>query len=222
MADDGENMFGRDSDSDSSEEADVGEAAVNTEENTAPARGGAAGGFLRQVDNVEKTDAGSGSGGGSGGGGSGTDAALPTEGKAREGEEEDQAEDSPPSQAQGGAQPKKTLPRPAYKAIATFEELDLPAALLEGVKLMGFVSKPSAIQASTLPAICRPMCQGGGYTNVVAQAKAGSGKTVAMVVGMLSRVDLTREVTQCVFLCNTREAMYNVRGERERGEKQGR
>ena len=123
MADDGENMFGRDSDSDSSEEADVGEAAVNTEENTAPAGGGAAGGFLGQVDNVEKTDAGSGSGGGSGGGGSGTDAALPTEGKAREGEEEDQAEDSPSSQAQGGAQPKKTLPRPAYEGNA--------AALLE-------------------------------------------------------------------------------------------
>ena len=57
MADDGENMFGRDSDSDSSEEAkDVEEAAVNTGEHTAPTGGGAAGGFLGQVDNVEKTD----------------------------------------------------------------------------------------------------------------------------------------------------------------------
>ena len=38
-------------------------------------------------------------------------ATPPPEGKAREGDEE-QEEDSPPSQ--GGAQPKKTLPRPGY------------------------------------------------------------------------------------------------------------
>ena len=43
-------------------------------------------------------------------------AAPPPEGKAREGEEDDE-EDSPP-QAQGGAQPKKTLPRPAYEGDA--------------------------------------------------------------------------------------------------------
>ena len=121
MADDGENMFGRDSDSSSEEAEDVDEAAVNTEENTAPTGGGAAGGFLGQVEkSVAKPEGSSGSGGG-GGGGEGT--APSTEGKAREGEEEDQAEDSPSSQAQGGAQPKKTLPRPAYEGNA--------AALLE-------------------------------------------------------------------------------------------
>jgi len=47
-------------------------------------------------------------------------AAPPPEGKAREGEE-DQNEDSPPPQTQGGAQPKKTLPRPAYEAGALVE-----------------------------------------------------------------------------------------------------
>ena len=117
MADDGENMFGRDSDSDSSEEAeDVEEAAVNTEEHTAPTGGGAAGGFLGQVEkSVAKPEGSSGSGGG-GGGGKGT--APSTEGKAREGEEEDRAEDSPAPPMQGGAQPKKTLPRPAYEGDA--------------------------------------------------------------------------------------------------------
>ena len=46
-------------------------------------------------------------------------AAPPPEGKAREGEEEDQdKEDSPPPPSQGGAQPKKTLPRPAYEGDA--------------------------------------------------------------------------------------------------------
>ena len=44
-------------------------------------------------------------------------AAPPPEGKAREGEEKDQGEDSPPP-SQGGAQPKKTLPRPVYEGNA--------------------------------------------------------------------------------------------------------
>ena len=44
-------------------------------------------------------------------------AVPPPEGKAQEGEENDE-EDSPPPQTQGGAQPKKTLPRPAYEGDA--------------------------------------------------------------------------------------------------------
>ena len=127
MADDGENMFGRDSDSSSEEAEDVDEAAVNTEENTAPTGGGAAGGFLGQVEkSVAKPEGSSGSGGG-GGGGEGT--APSTEGKAREGEEEDQAEDSPPPRMQGGAQPKKTLPRPVYEGD--------PAALMKVIDEAG-------------------------------------------------------------------------------------
>ena len=117
MADDGENMFGRDSDSDSSEEAeDVEEAAVDTEENTAPTGGVAAGGFLGQLHGTVARP----------GAGKGTDAAPPTEGKARDGEEGDQEEASPPPQTQGGAQPKKTHPRPVYegKADAQVEMLE--------------------------------------------------------------------------------------------------
>jgi hypothetical protein len=90
MADDLENMFGRDSDSDPSEEAeDVEEAEVNTEDDAAPTGGGAAGGFLGQVENI----------------------------KAREGEEGNEVS---PQQAQGGAgaQPKKTPPRPVYEGDA--------------------------------------------------------------------------------------------------------
>ena len=43
--------------------------------------------------------------------------APPPEGKAREGEE-GQEKDSPPPPSQGGAQPKKTLPRPVYEGDA--------------------------------------------------------------------------------------------------------
>ena len=114
MADDGENMFGRDSDSDSSEEAeDVEEAAVNTEENTAPTGGGAAGGFLGQVEKSVAKPEGSSGGGRVGGGGGATGEVG--EGRAREVEE-----DVPPllPETQGGAQPKKTLPRPVYEGEA--------------------------------------------------------------------------------------------------------
>ena len=45
-------------------------------------------------------------------------AAPPPEGKAREGEEGQEKDSPPPPQTQGGAQPKKTLPRPVYEGNA--------------------------------------------------------------------------------------------------------
>jgi hypothetical protein len=79
---------------------------VNTEDDAAPTGGGAAGGFLGQVENiVAKPEGGSGSGeGGKGGGGGGGEGA--------------------------GAQPKKTLPRPGYEGDAAA----LVETLLEAAK----------------------------------------------------------------------------------------
>ena len=56
--------------------------------------------------------------------------APPPEGKAQEGEEDEKEDSPPPSQTQGGAQPKKTLPRPAYegKADALLEMLAVAAS----------------------------------------------------------------------------------------------
>ena len=83
--------------------AQLKKTAPSTGEHPAPTGGGAAGGFLGQVEkSVEKQAGGR------------TDAAPLVEGKAREGEregeqEEEEEADSPPP-SQGGAQPKKTLP----------------------------------------------------------------------------------------------------------------
>ena len=88
---DGGNLFGRDSGSEYSDDVDEALVAV-----AAPTIGGneaPTGGFLGQT------------------------AAPPPEGKAQEGEE-DREEDSPPPPSQGGAQPKKTLPRPMYEGKA--------------------------------------------------------------------------------------------------------
>ena len=129
MSGDGENMFGRDSDSDSSDEAkDVGGGMLDTEEDTAPTGGGAAGGFLGQSEGAVARQCGSergGAGGAAGGAtaaeGEGKDATL-----AGEYGGEGSLPPPPPPPSQGGAQPKKTLPRPTYegKAGALVEVLE--------------------------------------------------------------------------------------------------
>ena len=64
---------------------------------------------------------------------------------------------------------------------------------------MGF-SKPSRVQAETLPLILTPP-----HRNLVAQAHNGSGKTTCFVLGMLSRVDAGVQKPQALCVCPTRE-----------------
>jgi ATP-dependent RNA helicase DDX19/DBP5 len=61
-------------------------------------------------------------------------------------------------------------------------------------------SKPSRVQAETLPLILSPP-----YRNLVAQAHNGSGKTTCFVLGMLSRVDPSLAKPQALCICPTRE-----------------
>nr|AAN06835.1 Putative DEAD/DEAH box RNA helicase protein [Oryza sativa Japonica Group] len=87
-----------------------------------------------------------------------------------------------------------------YESAAAFEDLKLTPELLKGLHdEMGF-SRPSKIQAVTLPMILTPP-----YKDLIAQAHNGSGKTTCFVLGMLSRVDPNRKVTQAICICPTRE-----------------
>ncbi|XP_048573905.1 DEAD-box ATP-dependent RNA helicase 38-like [Triticum urartu] len=87
-----------------------------------------------------------------------------------------------------------------YESATTFEDLKLTPELLKGLHdEMGF-SRPSKIQAVTLPMILTPP-----YQNLVAQAHNGSGKTTCFVLGMLSRVDPSRRIPQAICICPTRE-----------------
>ena len=63
--------------------------------------------------------------------------------------------------------------------------------------------KPSAIQASTIPLIL-------DGRNVIAQAQAGSGKTIAFTIGMLSIVDTRRDELQAICLTPTRELANQI------------
>ena len=61
-------------------------------------------------------------------------------------------------------------------------------------------SKPSKIQAETLP-----MIMGRPPQHLIAQAHNGSGKTTCFVLGMLSRVDPALHKPQALCMCPTRE-----------------
>ncbi|CAN6302222.1 unnamed protein product [Urochloa humidicola] len=87
-----------------------------------------------------------------------------------------------------------------YESATTFEDLKLSPELLKGLHdEMGF-SRPSKIQAITLPMIFTSP-----YKDLVAQAHNGSGKTTCFVLGMLSRVDPNRRIPQAICICPTRE-----------------
>lgn len=63
--------------------------------------------------------------------------------------------------------------------------------------------KPSAIQAWTLPLILEGK-------NIIAQAQSGAGKTIAFVIGMLSRIDPRVNVVQALCLTPTREIAIQI------------
>uniref|UniRef100_A0A7S0YU80 RNA helicase n=1 Tax=Polytomella parva TaxID=51329 RepID=A0A7S0YU80_9CHLO len=87
-----------------------------------------------------------------------------------------------------------------YSSAKTFDELGLSEELLKGIYAeMGF-SHPSKIQATTLPMILKKP-----YTDLVAQAHNGSGKTTCFVLSMLSHVDVNLKKTQAICVCPTRE-----------------
>mmetsp|Transcript_52555 Transcript_52555/g.94337 ORF Transcript_52555/g.94337 Transcript_52555/m.94337 type:complete len:535 (+) Transcript_52555:37-1641(+) len=88
-------------------------------------------------------------------------------------------------------------PTAAYLAATSWDELNLPKDILDGIFEMGFV-KPSKIQEWTLPIALK-----GG--NIIGQAQNGSGKTAAFSLAMLLAVDAGKTCPQGVCICPTRE-----------------
>lgn len=91
-----------------------------------------------------------------------------------------------------------------YRAGKSFAELNLSQGLLDGVLAMKF-TQPSKIQAQALPVILSP-----GAPNLIAQAHHGSGKTAAFSLGMLCRVDPTKDFCQAICVCPVRELARQV------------
>jgi len=95
-------------------------------------------------------------------------------------------------------------PNSPLHSVKKFEELGLKQELLRGIYDMGFI-RPSRIQEKALPLILVNPPQ-----NLIAQAPAGTGKTAAFVLGMLSRVDVNLAMPQAMCLTPTRELAQQI------------
>lgn len=83
-----------------------------------------------------------------------------------------------------------------------FSTLPIPTAMVQNLTALGF-TQMTPIQAQSLPTILQ------GH-DVLAQAKTGSGKTVAFGIGALSNLDVDSQVVQSLVLCPTRELADQV------------
>lgn len=84
-----------------------------------------------------------------------------------------------------------------------FDDLNLKENLLRGIYSMGF-EKPSAIQQKAI----MPIING---QDVIAQAQSGTGKTATFTIGVLQRIDESKEQIQAIILTHTRELAFQVK-----------
>ena len=89
-----------------------------------------------------------------------------------------------------------------------FNTLPLKSPLLQNLDSLGY-SEMTPIQAQSLPLIL-------AGSDVIAQAKTGSGKTAAFGIGLLSRLVVTTFSVQGLVLCPTRELADQVSKELRR------
>ena len=88
----------------------------------------------------------------------------------------------------------------------TFEDWDLPAEILAGVKSLGWET-PTPVQLDAIPL-------GRAENNLIGQAMTGSGKTGAFGIPILEKVEASGNL-QALILCPTRELAQQVRVELE-------
>ncbi|HET8791064.1 MAG TPA: ATP-dependent RNA helicase DbpA [Modicisalibacter sp.] len=85
---------------------------------------------------------------------------------------------------------------------STFSQLDLRPALLSALDTLGY-TQMTPVQAASLP----PLLAG---SDLIVQARTGSGKTAAFGLGVLQALDVSRSDVQALVLCPTRELADQV------------
>ena len=91
------------------------------------------------------------------------------------------------------------MPQPATNPFTT---LPLSPPLARAIQVLGF-SRMTPVQEHALPNLL-------AGRDVIAQARTGSGKTVAFGLGLLARVDVAASRVQALVLCPTRELADQV------------
>jgi ATP-independent RNA helicase DbpA len=89
-----------------------------------------------------------------------------------------------------------------------FDRLKLDADLLKNLQTLGYHSM-TPVQQSSIPRVLEG-------SDVIAQAKTGSGKTAAFGLGLLQKLDVKRYRVQSLVLCPTRELADQVARELRR------
>jgi len=84
----------------------------------------------------------------------------------------------------------------------SFSTLQLPPPLARAIQVLGFAGM-TPVQEHALPGLL-------AGRDVIAQARTGSGKTVAFGLGLLSRADVESDRVQALVLCPTRELADQV------------
>tara|TARA_B100000927_G_scaffold288919_1_gene284466 strand:+ start:26 stop:1234 length:1209 start_codon:yes stop_codon:yes gene_type:complete len=81
---------------------------------------------------------------------------------------------------------------------------DLNANILRGIYAYGF-ENPSAIQKKSILTFM-------DNKDLIAQAQSGTGKTGSFAIGILHKIDITKDVTQAMILSPTRELTKQIYG----------
>ena len=97
------------------------------------------------------------------------------------------------------------IQRKVKKEMSGFDELQLSAAVMKGIKDMGF-TEPTPIQAQAIPMLFDGQ-------DVIGQAKTGTGKTAAFGIYILEGLNYAVRTPQAVILTPTRELCVQVRDE---------
>ncbi len=84
----------------------------------------------------------------------------------------------------------------------TFEDLDLPTLVLEGLDELGY-KKPTTVQAE----VYAPVREG---RDVIVQSRTGSGKTTAFCLPVIASINAEEDNVQAIALCPTRELANQV------------
>lgn len=101
-----------------------------------------------------------------------------------------------------------TTPSAAASGLTNFSTLPLAPPLVQAIEVLGF-AQMTPIQEHALPSLL-------AGKDVIARARAGSGKTVAFGLGLLSRIHVATARVQVLVLCPTRELADQVSTELRR------
>lgn len=85
----------------------------------------------------------------------------------------------------------------------TFQELGINKNILKAIARLGFV-KSTPIQEQSIPVLIK------GNTDYIGLAQTGTGKTAAFGLPLIDTIDVTKNHTQALILCPTRELCLQI------------